>query len=75
MDLPDSEVKVKMITCPQCNKIAMVAVEHTIDKYTKKEIGELVANGCNANTVSLIEYRKMDIHFCDRDVCKPNWAK
>lgn len=76
MDLPESEVKVRIARCPQCNNPVLVCVEHTMDKSIKKELAGLVSDGCDVSTVSLFKYRELiPFDFCQMNCDRSESSK
>ena len=66
MDLPESEVKVKISTCPKCEGMVRCAVEHKMDKESEKDFYKEVSKyKLNVKTIPLLEYRNTQIPWCD----------
>lgn len=57
--LPDEQVQVVMAKCPKCKHPVLVSIKHMISKRSAKEIADLVLEGCNVETISLLEYRQL----------------
>ena len=63
--LPDEEVNVKISLCGTCEGIIRVAVEHTMDRKTKKEFAmEVLEYNLSVKTIPLLEYRENKISWC-----------
>lgn len=63
--LPDEEVNVKMSLCGTCEGIIRVAVEHAMDKKTKKEFAmEVLEYNLSVKTIPLLEYRENKTNWC-----------
>lgn len=70
MDIEEKDVKVKMSICPECKNAVRVAIEHTMDKLSKKEfMKEVDKYNLDIKTISLIEYRKSDVSLGCKDNC------
>jgi hypothetical protein len=57
IDPPDSEVKITMAYCNDCNKVQYAAVTHRIGKDGKKTLSEYAANGHKIESIPLLEYQ------------------
>lgn len=57
-EIKDEDVKVITVRCSRCGDLVIAAVQHTLQKSTKKEIGELAAEGHKVETIPLMAYRK-----------------
>jgi len=63
--LPEEEVNVKMSLCGTCEGIIRVAVEHMMDKKTKKEFAmEVMDYNLSVKTMPLLEYRDKTPDWC-----------
>ena len=69
MDIEEKDVKVKMSICPECKNAIRVAIEHTMDKSSKRDFMKDVDKyNLDIKTISLEEYRNSDIQmFCKED--------
>lgn len=66
IDLPDEEVNIRIAKCGNCGNIVFVAVEHLMNKAAYKEMEKCIKNGCNVDTMKLLEYRKLsNIEWCN----------
>jgi hypothetical protein len=65
-DIPESEVKVKISTCSKCNGGVRFAIEHSMDKQSKKDFMKEVSEyNLNIKTITLAEYRASKVAWCD----------
>ena len=63
-DIPD--IKVKISVCQKCNGMIRIAVEHMMDKKSKKKfLNEVMENNLAVKTVPLLEYRKNKMKWCE----------
>jgi len=62
---PEEETEIKIALCPKCKKVIFAGVLHLMDKDGKKELADLVVDGCDVKTIPLLEYRKSKIGWCD----------
>jgi uncharacterized protein YlaI len=70
MDIKEKDVKVKMSICPECKNAITVAVEHTMDKSSKRDfMKEVDKYNLDIKTISLEEYRNSDIQMFCKDDC------
>jgi len=59
-------VNVKISRCPKCKQPVRMTVSHMMDGEEKKEFyDEARKYDLNIEEVPLLEYRKMDLKFCD----------
>lgn len=64
--LPPEEVNVRLARCPKCKNPVYSAVEHTMSKDSHREMYQCVKSGCTVETISLLEYKKLNFEkFCD----------
>ena len=72
MDIEEKDVRVKMSICPECKNAVRVAVEHTMDKSSKKDfMKEVEKYFLDIRTIPLIEYRQSKIKLgCDDNCSK-----
>ncbi len=70
MDMEDKDVKVRMALCPKCSGLVLVSVEHLMSKESKKEMANLVKEGCDVKTIGLLEYKSSEIEWHNRELCK-----
>jgi hypothetical protein len=65
-EIPESEVKVKISTCQICNGGVRFAIEHLMDKQSKKDFMKEVADyNLNIKTISLVEYSASKVAWCE----------
>ncbi len=70
MDIQEKDVKVKMSICPECKNAIRVAVEHTMDKSSKRDfMKEVDKYNLDIKTISLIDYRESKIKLGCNDNC------
>lgn len=70
MNIEEKDVKVKMSICPECKNAVRVAIEHTMDKSSKKDfMKEVYEYNLDIKTISLVEYRKSKIQLGCNDNC------
>ena len=68
--MTDDNVMVKMAICPKCKNAIKVAIQHTMDKESKKDFSELVINNdLQVITISLKEYRDRKIKLFHDKKC------
>lgn len=72
MDLNEKDVKVKMSICPECGSAVRLAIEHKMDKSSKKNfMKEVEKYFLDIRTIPLIEYRHSKIKLgCDDNCSK-----
>ena len=75
MNLPEEEVNIRVAKCGKCKKVLLTAVEHMMSKEGKKELADCAKDGCDISTIPLLEYRKLELEWCDRDICYPKIKK
>lgn len=74
-NLPDNKVKVRIARCGKCDNIVFTSIEHLMDKQSHKEMAECVQAGCNVETITLKQYRQLNVKdWCDTK-CKPKTRK
>lgn len=74
-ELPESEVRIKISTCPKCEGGVTFAVEHKMSKEMKKEfVKDVMDYNLNVKSIPLIEYRKGH-KWCECEVAKKNKTK
>lgn len=67
----ESEVLVKISYCQKCNGMVRAAVQHLMDKNSKKEfMKDVMENDLAVKDISLIDYRKGQT-WCDCKKDKP----
>lgn len=70
MEIEEKDVKVKMSVCPECGNSCRIAVEHTMDKQSKKEfMKEVLNHNLDVKTISLEEYRKGGVSLGCKEDC------
>jgi hypothetical protein len=70
MEIEEKDVKVKMSICPECKNAVRVAIEHAMDKSSKKDfMKEVDKYNLDIKTISLIEYRESNIQLGCNDNC------
>lgn len=75
IDLPDSEIKIKIAKCGKCNKIVYVTMEHLMNKASHREFIKCIKSGCKEETMNLVEYRKLgNLEWCNTK-CDQNKTK
>jgi hypothetical protein len=63
--LPNNEVNVKLSLCNKCKDIVRAAIEHEMDKASKKDfMKEVLKYNLDVKTIPLLDYRNN----------KPNWC-
>lgn len=72
MDIEEKEVKVKISICSECKNAVRVAIEHCMDKSSKKDfMKEVEKYNLDIKTISLIEYRESNIKLgCENNCSK-----
>lgn len=64
--LSDEEVKIKLSLCNTCNGIVRAAAEHMMTTKSKNEFAkEVFKHNLSVKTISLLEYRKHELEWCD----------
>lgn len=64
--LPDEEVSMKMSLCGTCEGIIRVAVEHMMNKKSKKEFAdEVMEYNLSVKSMPLLEYRDKNPDWCE----------
>jgi hypothetical protein len=66
-ELPDELVKVVMSSCPKCEGVVRIAIEHLFNK--KDFYKEVVKYNLSVRTISLLEFRSKETVWCE---CKKN---
>jgi hypothetical protein len=71
MDKPESEVNIRVAKCGKCKNVVFVTVEHMMDKNSQKELSNCVKAGCDVETISLLEFKKLKIKkWCNTECDK-----
>lgn len=68
--MSETDVKVIMSICPECGNALRIAIEHEMDKSSKREFAkEVRENDLQVQTISLEEYRNSDISLYCKGEC------
>jgi hypothetical protein len=72
MEIEEKDVRVKMSICPECKNAVRVAIEHLMNKSSKKDfMKEVEKYFLDIRTIPLIEYRQSKIKLgCDDNCSK-----
>ncbi len=65
IDLPESEVIVKMSTCQVCEGFVRVSVKHMLTTKAATDFAkEAMKHNLKISEAPLLEYRKLDLNIC-----------
>ena len=71
--MEEKDVKIKMSICPECGSANRVAAEHTMTTKSRNEFAkEVMQHDLQVKTISLEEYRSLNIKLYCKDNCSKN---